>query len=223
MMSTNRVQRGGASAVVFDIALASKLTGATPYQLKRWRKTSLLVPEVSPARPPLYSYRDLVALRSMVFLRAKTSSQKLTKAWHTLESLDVEDLADHPASYRFGTNGKTIYVRTPEGTVIDITKTPGNAVDEYTFEELFQPFENFKHQQVVNFERPAPHLRVHPRTLGGFPVVDGTRVPFDVVAQMVDDHTVFVDDIPDYFPRVSVDAARDAVEFGREIDSERTA
>ena len=64
--------------------------------------------------------------------------------------------------------------------------------------------------RVVDFEHPAQHLSVHPRTLGGWPVIEGTRVQFDTIARLVDNRTVFVEDIP-LFPRVTVEAAAAAV------------
>lgn len=196
--------------------LAVKLSGATPYQLTKWRRQGLLVPEVQPSRPPLYSFRDVVALRAMVFLRAKTSAQKLSMAWG---KLDVVAVADHPAAFTFGTDGKVIFVQTPRGDVVDLTDKTGHTVAEYTFEELFQEFENFKGNLVVKLERPGRSLVVHPRTLGGFPVIEGTRVPFDTIAQLVDDEDIFAEDIPAMFPRVSVEAARDAVEFSRSLEA----
>jgi uncharacterized protein (DUF433 family) len=202
--------------VTYSPQLAVKLSGATPYQLNNWRRLRLLVPEVHEGRPPVYSFRDVVALRAMVFLRAKTSAQKLRAAWG---NLDMVAVADHPSQFTFGTDGKRIFVKTPEGDVVDLTKKPGHLVGEYSFEELFAEFENFRGNTVVPFERPAPHLLVNPRTLGGYPVIAGTRVPFDTVALLVDDETVFAEDIPAMFPRVSVAAARDAVEFSRSLEA----
>ncbi len=203
-------------SVTYTPELAVKLSGATSYQLRKWRQTGLLVPEVHPHRPPIYSYRDIVALRAMVFLRAKTSMQKLRAAWG---NLDIVDVADHPSEFTFGTDGKVIFVKTTSGTVLDLTRKPGHLVTEYTFEELFAEFDNFRGDRVVNLERPSRSLTVHPRTLGGFPVVEGTRVPFDTIAQLVDDVDVFVEDVPSMFPRVSIEAARDAVAFGRSLEA----
>ncbi|WJS92476.1 DUF433 domain-containing protein [Microbacterium testaceum] len=201
--------------MTYTPALAAKLSGATPYQLNKWRTKGLLVPEVSPARPPVYSYRDLVALRAMVFIRAKTSAQRLRAAWG---KLDMVAVADHPSAYSFGTDGRGIFVRLPDGTVLDLIDKPGHLLSEYTFEELFEEFENFRGQRVADLRRPARSLSIHPRTLGGYPVVEGTRVPFDTIAQLVDGDDVTTEDIPDMFPRVSARAAHDAVEFARSLE-----
>jgi len=199
--------------MTYSAALTAKLSGATPSQLGRWRRKGLVVPEVSAERPPLYSFRDVVALRAFVFLRARTSSQQLFKAWGSLSELDLEEVVDHPSTFKFGTDGKTIFVELPDEGVVDLTKRPGHSLARYTFEDLFAEFNDFRDSPVVDLTRPSSYLTVDPRMLGGFPVVEGTRVPYDSIVQLVDGATFTVEDVPDVFPHVTVEQARDALAF----------
>ena len=59
---------------MFPLNLTSKLTGVTPSQLRSWSRSGLLVPVIRAKRPPIYSFRDLVALRSIAFLRSEITS-----------------------------------------------------------------------------------------------------------------------------------------------------
>ena len=93
--------------MAFPLNLASVLTGVTPDQLRRLRSKRIIVPEVRAERPPLYSLRDLTALRTIAYLRTGVSAQKIVKAFN---NLDVLDMVEHPAAYRFGTDGETVYV-----------------------------------------------------------------------------------------------------------------
>lgn len=195
--------------MAFPLALASVLTGATNSQLRSWKAKGLIVPEVSPQRPALYSFRDLVWLRTLVFLRSRTSLQRISIA---RVNLDLVDLTEHPSKYRFATDGKTILVDDGAGTVIDLVRKPGQA-DSFTFEEISEAFTDFRGRGVVDFRRPTPHIEVELGRLGGWPTIEGTRIPYDLVARLVDNRTVFAADVTDFYPSVSSEAAESAMWF----------
>lgn len=197
----------------FPEDLTMALTGATAYQLRSWRKTGLLVPEVSPKKPPLYSFRDLVALRTVAHLRSSTSLQKVRKAFANLPEFD---LTDHPSEYRFAIAGDSIAVWTDEG-FMDLVKSPGQ-YHIVSLADIYRPFRNRRNDQVVDFERPRPKLRVDARRLGGWPTIDGTRVPFDTVADaMSGDSPISSEDIRRFYPGVTPAAAVDALDFARDV------
>ncbi|NQX28297.1 MerR family transcriptional regulator [Microbacteriaceae bacterium VKM Ac-2854] len=61
--------------MAFTTALTSVMSGASQRQLAHWRATGILVPETEhDERPYLYSFRDIVALRTYAWLR-ETHSQ----------------------------------------------------------------------------------------------------------------------------------------------------
>jgi uncharacterized protein (DUF433 family) len=199
----------------FPLALASVLTGATNSQLRSWKSKGLIIPEISSSRPLLYSFRDLVWLRTLVFLRSRTSLQRISVA---RVNLDLVDLTEHPSKYRFATDGKTIIVDDGAGQVVDLVKRPGQA-DSFTFEEISEAFQDFRGRDVVDFRRPSRHIEVELKRLGGWPTVIGTRIPYDLVDRLVDNRTLFARDIPDYYPSVSIEAAEGAVLFAEKVRS----
>jgi uncharacterized protein (DUF433 family)/DNA-binding transcriptional MerR regulator len=202
--------------MAYPVKLTSILTGATPSQLDTWRRKGLIVPEIRAFRPPLYSFRDLVALRAMVFLRSTMSLQSISRAF---ANLDVFDLTDHPSTYRFGTDGRTIFVEHPDtGDAMDIYKRPGQ-VNLFPFDDIAGTFQNFREDTVAPFYRPAEHVELRPQRRGGWPTIADTRVDYDVIAQLVDGETITVEDVPTYYPTVSVEAAESAVEFDERIQA----
>lgn len=201
--------------MAYPLKLTSILTGATPHQLNSWRSKGLVVPEVRPYRPPLYSFRDIVALRSMVFLRSQVSLQKITRAF---ANLDLFDLTDHPSKYHFGTDGETIYVRWADDRAMDLVKRPGQST-LFTFEDVIRPFHNFRDQEVVPLDHPAEHIEVRYARMGGWPTIEGTRVPYDVVADLVDGVTITSEDVSDFYPGVSAEAARSALAFRDRVEA----
>ena len=59
--------------MAYTTELTAKLTRASLAQLARFRKDRLLAPELQDGRSVLYSFRDVVALRSLMWLRGDTT------------------------------------------------------------------------------------------------------------------------------------------------------
>ncbi|MGI8415097.1 MAG: DUF433 domain-containing protein [Nakamurella sp.] len=195
--------------------LAAALTGATHGQLSYWRRgpSPVLRPEVRSTRPMLYSFRDLVALRTCVFLRERVSLQRIRKALDSLDQLGEEGhLSEHTL---VADGGSIILVRSPD-EAIDLVRQPGQSVmavmsdvlGEFTSGEL----------SVPNMYHPRELITIDPDIRGGRPVVRGTRVPFESVAALVRDG-VKPRDIAKYYPSVTAPAARQAKDFLDYVDS----
>lgn len=193
----------------YPLNLASALTGATTAQLRGWKRKGILVPEANPENPMLYSYRDLVALRSIVYLRARTSNQRLTRAMRTLRY--EYDLTDHPSQYTFATNGRSVEVLVGD-EALELVEGKGQRA-LIPLVEVFRPFKNFSGRDVVDFERPKPHLEVVQGRMGGWPTIAETRVPYDTIADLLRDGDVSPDEVSSFYPTVSAPAARDAIDF----------
>lgn len=201
----------------FPTELASALSGATVHQLRGWRTTGLLVPEVSEKAPALYSFRDVVALRTVVRLRGHTSLQKIRSAFQALPEFD---LTDHPSQYRFATDGKTVAVWTDAG-FMDLVRRKGQQ-ELLTLADIYKPFTTRTGAEVVDFTRPRPRLVVDARKMGGWPTVEGTRITYDVVAHAIDGVTLTPDGIGRFYPGVTADAARDALDLDEDVRARRS-
>ncbi len=53
--------------------------------------------------------------------------------------------------------------------------------------DVLAPFETSSGRSVSALKRPRPRIAVDPAVLGGYPVIAGTRVPYDVVAHLAQD------------------------------------
>ncbi|MCM0614470.1 DUF433 domain-containing protein [Paenarthrobacter sp. TYUT067] len=201
----------------FPADLTATLSGTSVHQLYLWRKSGLLIPEVNAGRPPLYSFRDVTALRAMAFLRARTSLQSIRTAFGALRPLNFND---HPSAYRFETDGRTIAVTDASGNSVDLVRYKGQMA-AFTLADIFRPFENLQNQTVADFEHPRPRLAVNGERLGGWPTIEGTRVPYDVVTQFLGEQPADedFDDLQYYYPNVSREAAEDAVDFQVEVSA----
>lgn len=173
------------------------------------------MPEVSASRPITYSFRDVVALRTCVFLRQESSLQRIRRAIGTLREMGE---MEHLSTYRLVSQGDTILLLDGSAAV-DLVHQPGQQVVMATLAEVFAPFDSSSGVRVPDLRRPRPHLRVDPETRSGLPVVDGTRIPYDVVAALVADG-LSPSEVAEFYPQVSAAAARDAADFGQYVDAQ---
>ena len=152
-----------------------------------------------------YSYRDVLALRTFVYLREEHSLQLIRRAMGTLR--DLENI-DHLSKYSLVADGKQI-ILLEEQDVVDLTSRPGELVAAF-MRDVLEPFINMQGVKVVDLRRPRRLVSVDPDTQGGYPVIAGTRIQFDLVASLVADG-VSPGEIKDFYPGVSAAAARDSL------------
>lgn len=200
-------------------SMAAALSGATIGQLRHWRNAragSLLTPEVSDGPRIFYSFRDLLALRTFVRLRSDASLQKIRVAIGNLRDLGE---IDHLASYRLVSDKRgNIQLVKGEDEAVDLVRRPGQLQVLVVIGDVIEPFPIRPGVVVPHLLRPRANLSVDPETQGGIPVIRGTRVPYDVVASLMRED-VPPEKVADYYPSVTADAARDALDFAMYVDS----
>lgn len=207
--------------MAFPVELVSTLTGATVNQLAYWRQGQppVLAAEICNGRPRvLYSFRDMIAIRSFVRLRQVVSLQKIRAA---IVSLPLFHLTEHPSEYQFGVAGQSVYVVGPNGP-IDPTVDP-NQGELYSLDEVLQRFVTKDGIAVVDFLRPRENVLVDPRRIGGWPTAGQTRVPYDDVALLMATGEVGPADVARFYPSVSPEAAVDALDFSQMVSRSRGA
>jgi uncharacterized protein (DUF433 family) len=206
--------------MAFPVPITSVLTGATVAQLAYWRRDTpsapaLLIPEGKRSGRYLYSWADVVALRSIVYLRSEKSLPRIRQAVARLRRLEAAQWT-HLASYTLISTPDTIIVRTPDGQLLDVGTHPGTVLDEVLMEDVLEPFETRTGRMVPALKRPRPNITVDPGVLGGYPVLAGTRLPFDSVAALVQDDLDAVE-IAAVYPSARPEAIADAAAFAEQV------
>lgn len=203
----------------FTPVVAAALSGASTGQLAYWRSSQtsepLLRPHYyAPRSRVSYSFRDVVALRTFVYLRSRdVPLQRIRKAVARLGKLGHDA---HLSEYSLLAMGHDVVWRIADDAAVDLTGIPGHGLLAQMV-DIFAPFVNMQSQDVVDLRRPKPGISVDPDVRGGFPVVEGTRVPYDLVASLLDDG-LDLGAISDIYPSVTVDGARGAAEFARYVE-----
>lgn len=206
----------------YSAPIAAALSGTSMRQLAYWRSSArggpLLRPEHSTGNRVLYSFRDVVALRTVAYLREEVSLQRIRRAVETLRDLGSRE---HLSRYRLVADvGSVVWVtERPDrhaGGGVDLILRPGQEV-LVRLGDVLSPFTNAAGLQVPDFTRPRPRLQVDADVLAGYPVVAGTRVPFDLVAGLVAGG-VPVERVGNYYPGVGAEAAAEAVDYATYVD-----
>jgi uncharacterized protein (DUF433 family) len=174
------------------------------------------VPELERRPKALYSFRDLMALRTVVKLRSSNSLQAIRRAFAQLEAMD---LTEHPSHYSLVSEGRSI-VLVEEERYVDLVERPGHETLA-TLSDVFAPFTTRQGRNVVSFTSPRSQLEVREHRLGGWPTIRGTRIPYDSIADLVADGSVDAEGVRHYFPSVAPDAVADAVSFAEEVQQAR--
>lgn len=86
--------------------------------------------------------------------------------------------------------------------------------------DILAAFHGVREREVVPLYRPKPGVAVDPEIRGGYPVIAGTRVPYDLIASLLEDG-VSAEEVAGFYPAVSPDAARGALAFARYVDGYR--
>lgn len=197
--------------------VAAALSGATVGQLAYWRSARSAEPLLRPQSYKLnsriaYSFQDVIALRSFVFLRSRNVSlQRVRKAVVSLRSLGE---VEHLSRYKLVSIGRDVVWQISKVEAIALTgSTQGQQVIAQMVDVL-SGFSNMRGREVVPLYRPTPGVSVDPEIRGGYPVVDGTRVPYDLVSTLLEDG-VAPEEVAAFYPSVGTVGARGAGAFAR--------
>lgn len=203
---------------MYDTRMTSVLTGATVSQLQFWRKRgpngALLTPSGSePGQRALYSFEDVVALRMFVRLRQKTSLQRIRRAvsWlrknHPSTHLSAHKLKADPA-------GSTIVWLADDGDYVDVVEHPGHPGFPVVMEQIFRAFRTEDGRLVPDLAEPAAGVSIDTEVRGGYPVLTGTRLPYEAVASLADDGLTDAE-IISLYPTATPDGITGARKFAR--------
>jgi uncharacterized protein (DUF433 family) len=204
--------------VSYPPPLTATLSGATVGQLSYWRRPTaskgvLFAPEYGSRPRALYSYRDIIALRMFVQLRGDLSLQKVRKvvAWLEERFPDTH-LSAHKVKALPG--GKTAVWVSPDGEYIDVIRQPDQAGFQVVIDDLFKAFTTNAGRRVPDLGEPTQGVTIDPEVRGGFPVIEGTRIPYNVIAGLRADGLP-ADEIAELYPLVTADDIAGAVQLAK--------
>jgi uncharacterized protein (DUF433 family) len=161
---------------------ASALSGVPRSTIHYWARHQVLVPSISPERIKLWSYADLMGLRTIYWLRQSktakdgysvhpTSMSTVRRALKDLRELDLELWNEETGpSVAVSRSGEVFF--TEDGSV---SRVGGQRLLEGDWLDLIAPFET-EQGWAPDLYAPRPNLRIVPGKLSGSPHIARTRI-----------------------------------------------
>jgi uncharacterized protein (DUF433 family) len=202
---------------------AAQLSGVPKSTVYDWRREGVFEPDFTAARPAMWSYRDLVLLRLLAWLRQggmarRTASKKV---------ISVRDQLSGGADVRF-------ILATPTDVILSAEDGAG-FVDERdnllpssdffsllaTF-DLHEPIDELRSVRrgtvwAPDLVTPSAHSFISPWVLAGEPCVERTRIPTSAIYALRTDRALPVEAITALYPGLTADAAEDVIHLERRL------
>ena len=157
--------------MAYPTHVAAALSGASLRQLQHRRqgrnREPLLPPEARSGGRVLYSFRDVMALRTFVYLREQLPLQRIKKA---VSNLGLLTDGEHLSAYRLYVSGSSIVWAESADGLVDLVEMPGQYKLAAEMRDIVKPFTNLQGAEVVDLLRPRRRLEVDPGVRWGFPV-----------------------------------------------------
>jgi uncharacterized protein (DUF433 family) len=167
---------------------AAALSGVPKSTVHYWSREDILVPSVSPERVKLWSYGDLMALRTIYWLRQtkqdpsgreipRTAMKAIRRALREIDALEL-GLWDEDGAPR-------VSVDRSGSIVIDrVQHLGGQGILDSDMLDLLAPFASREGLRGPDLSAPRPLLRIVPGKLAGSPHIERTRIETQALAAL---------------------------------------
>ncbi len=206
----------------YDNGRTSQLSGIPSITLYEWRRSDVYVPDFDTDNPKTWSYRDLVYLRLLAWLRQV--GMKRDTAAEQVRAVKVELAAGHTIRYLHA--DRNTLVADEER----ISRTTGQNL--LPFDDLLGLFRTFDILEPVgelagkekSSRLWAPHLVtpssftfISPWVMAGDPCIERTRIPTASIHALREERGLTSTEIVNLYPGLTVEAASDAYLLERRL------
>jgi uncharacterized protein (DUF433 family) len=202
---------------------AAALSGVPKSTVHYWARHEILVPSVSRERIKLWSYSDLLGLRTIAWLRATktapeghgipaTTMKAVRRALGELDELDLE-LWTEDRSPNVAVDRRGAIVLDPNQQAF---RPDGQGLLDAGLLDVLRPFELDESPRGPDLVKPRPRLRIVPGKLAGAPHVHRTRIETEALAAL-DRRGLTTDKIVRLYPAIESDDVEQALDLERQL------
>jgi uncharacterized protein (DUF433 family) len=205
---------------------AAALAGVPQSTMHYWARTGALVPSVSAEKVKLWSFADLMGLRTIAWLRRrkesaagyeirKTTMPAIRRALRALHKLDLSLWAADTGSTVFVDPNGDIVIRDSPGLVRPVGRAGALQTVALDFLDLMAPF-TAEDRAGPDLRRPRPRLRIIPGKLAGAPHIEKTRLETQAVHALAL-RGIEPERIALLYPFTDLEAIREAIDLENQL------
>lgn len=187
-----------------------------------WARKGILIPSVSAERVKLWSYSDLMALRTIAWLRASKTTPDGQEVPATTMPFVKQALAelDHLDLSLWSTDGgPNVAVDRAGRVVLGDDRNPtidGQALLDADMLDVLRPFRIDQSIQGPDLIAPRPRLRIVPGKLAGAPHVRDTRIETQVLAALAA-RGMNIERVRSFYPVIAYAEVEQALDLEHEL------
>ncbi len=207
----------------FTAETVRRVTGLSDRQLRYWDDTGFFSPSYADedrSRPHsrIYSFRDLVGLRTLARLRNKHGIplQELRRVAAKL----AEKYTEPWSSLKFYTVGKRVYFGDPDTGTIMATRAGAQTLMRFDMLEIARQTEEDVKQLRKRQPDQVGKISRHRYVMHNAPVVASTRIPVSVIRDLRDAGRTIPEILEDY-PQLTAQDVQRALDFEEEPGRQR--
>jgi uncharacterized protein (DUF433 family) len=202
----------------YPAARAAQLSGVPETTLYDWQRSSTYVPDFARAGPMAWSYRDLVYVRLLAWLRHLRMPRPVAAA--RVDAVRAHVTAGHGVRLVRATARSIVFDEETSDRVSGTSLLPFDDLAALgSVFDLLHPAEELGDRPLrgPDLVAPSAHTTISPWVLGGEPCVAGTRIPTVAIHALREERGLTAAQVAVMYPGLTVAAVEDAHELERRL------
>ncbi len=207
----------------YGVARTSQLSGIPSSTLYEWSRNEIYVPDFQNGTPKAWSYRDLVFLRLLAWLR-QGGMERVT-ASQQVKNLKTRIAKGFEIQYLYADDHTLIYENEGSDRATGVSILPFDSIaDCLGVFDLLDPIEELDHKRerlwAPDLQEPSQHTRISPFVMAGDPCISESRIPTASIYALRYERGLEIGEIVELFPGLSAESIADADKLERRLRRE---
>jgi uncharacterized protein (DUF433 family) len=197
----------------YNNARTSQLSGIPSSTLYEWRRNSVYVPDFDSDTPTAWSYRDLIYLRLLAWLRQGGMERHI--ASQQIGSLKQQIARGHEIQYLYANSETLVADAERVNRITGASLLPfDNLSALFRVFNILEPVRELSNEQrrlwAPDLVQPSLHTFISPWVMAGDPCVAQTRIPTASIHALREERGLESAEIVELYPGLTLEAADDA-------------